>query len=86
MIAALALLPLEDIYDGFAELSVILLQECDVIYRYFKKTSKKTYIGDEDAGIGNGRGRLGATPAEFPPALWNMSKRTLQDLPRTNNL
>ena len=82
MIAALALLPLEDIYNGFAELSVILPQECDVIYRYFKKT----YIGDEDAGIDNGRGRLGATPAEFPPALWNMSKRTLQDLPRTNNL
>ena len=76
MIAALAFLPLEDVWQGFDELSEILPEECDPIYIYFKNT----YIGDPNPGR-----RLGTIKADFSPIQWNLNKRVLEDLPKTNN-
>lgn len=78
MIASLAFLPLEDVFIGFDELSEVLPNECDTLYRYFKET----YVGSS----ANPNPRRGGIVATFPPALWNQHERTVNGKPRTNNM
>ncbi len=75
MLAALAFLPEEDVFAGFDELSIILPEECNQLFSYFKKT----YVGSEYPN------RRGAVKAQFPPSIWNMHNRVKEERPRTNN-
>lgn len=72
-IGALAFVPVEDVEEGFDLVVSELPDKCNVIVDYFENT----YIGR----VARNRRR----PALFPPALWNMHQRVLDDLPRTNN-
>ena len=73
-IGALAFVPLEDVEAGFDLVVSELPEKCNAIVDYFENT----YIGR----VARNRRRR---PALFPPELWNMYQRVLDDLPRTNN-
>ena len=77
---ALAFVPLDDIAKCFYDLSLDEVIQIDPrienIYRYFEKT----YLG-----FHNARMKV-ITPARFPPATWNMRQRTIDQLPRTDNM
>ncbi len=69
--AALAMIPLNHVQDYFQA----LIQSDDFDHRLdgFVAYFEETWIGSA------------ARPALFPPALWNVRDRVLQDEPKTNN-
>ena len=74
MIAALAFVPMADIIQSFNALSQHCVGNEQGILDYFETN----YIGE----VRRGRRR---TPM-FPHTLWNIHRRVVNDLPRTNNM
>ena len=74
MIGALAFVPLADILQSFNVLSQHCVGNEQGILDYFETN----YIGE----VRRGRRR----PPMFPHTLWNIHRRVVNDLPRTNNL
>ena len=74
MIGALAFVPLADILQSFNVLSQHCVGNEQGILDYFKTN----YKGE----VRRGRRR----PPMFPHTLWNIHRRVVNDLPRTNNL
>ena len=78
IIAALSFVPPKDVVNSFEELCVVIRNQydgdADEVLDYF-----------EDTYIGRFRRNASRRPPLFHIELWNMSHRTAEDLPRTNN-
>ena len=74
MLPALAFVPEDAVVEAFEKLADNLPDETDAVVHYF-----------EDTYIGRPRNRHPQLAPKFALTLWNMHKRTQDELPRTNN-
>ena len=74
MLPALAFVPEDAVVEAFEKLADNLPDETDAVVYYF-----------EDTYIGRPRNRRPRLAPKFALTLWNMHKRTQDELPRTNN-
>jgi hypothetical protein len=87
MLTALAFVPVDDVQAAFEEIALIMPDEAEEYVDYFRRT----WVGYQDyAPRMTPEGRLVVARGEwhtatFPPRIWNVYDRVINDEPRTPN-